>query len=125
MDNKHIKDILFRRKDTLASLVLDTLEHNPKGMKRVKLVTAVTSWPWDQTSDRRVRKAIKRLRDLGLVILSSTQSSGYRLAGPEDTAAVQAYADQQMRAAKSRMATARKVQKAYGLRNVVPMDLSG
>lgn len=116
MDTNQIRELLNERGDKTALSVLSLLERHPKGLTRERMTRMVYK-TFTPSLDRQTRKAIKRLRDLGLVILSSTKRPGYRLAGPREIAVVMAYAEQQVRAAKSRMATARKVLKAYGLKD--------
>lgn len=119
MDLNDIQKILIERDDALSLRVLGFLKDNPLGLTRARLAALV--YPAAVTvsagMDRNVRRAIKRLRDLGLVIISSTDKAGYRLATDDDTLIVRRYALQQYKAARSRIATASKVLKAYGLKD--------
>jgi len=120
---------LASNNDTLALKVLDLLVAAPKGLTRVQLVsrvfgTAVLPDVTASNEDRAIRRALRRIRNLGVVIIPIPEHGGYRLAGPSDEAAVRRHVLQRLAAAKSNMQTARKIQRAYGLRDVVPMKLS-
>lgn len=121
---------LTKTSDDLALKVLDLLVSSPAGYSRVRLIIKcygakqMVANIANSTQDRAIREAIKRIRNLGVVIVSIPTEGGYRLATSKDTALVAHYVKQQYQAARSRMKTARKVMKAYGLRDVVPMDLS-
>ena len=126
----HAKAHLERKHDTLAILVLDLLTRNPRGLTRVQLVARTFGTgrviPDISASheDRSVRRALSRIRNLGVVVLAIPGHGGYRLAGPNDEAEVRRNVAQRLAAAKSNMRTARRMQKAYGLRDVQPMKLS-
>ena len=121
---------LERKHDTLAILVLDLLTANKRGLTRVQLVSRtfgtgrVISDISASHEDRAVRRALRRIRNLGVVIIAIPGRGGYRLAGPNDEAEVRRDVAQRLAAAKSNMQTARRMQKAYGLRNIEPMKLS-
>lgn len=126
MNFDEIKNQLSGRHDQLALNVLDQLRDAQAGITRARLVAL--NYPKGYTSqnaDRHVRRAIKRLRNLGLVIVSSTDHAGYRIARRNETKIVRKFAEQQFKAAKSRMATARRVLKAYGLEGNLRMALGG
>lgn len=72
--------------------------------------------------DRAIRKSIKRLRDHNYVIASSSRASGYRLTSEKD--AVKTYVEETRKRAKAMLATARRVERAHGLRKQVRMQLS-
>lgn len=69
-------------------------------------------------NDRAVRKTIENLRNLGYVIVSYSDGSGYKLATTEDE--VRHYVAEQVKRAKTLLRTARKVKAAYGLRDQLP-----
>jgi biotin operon repressor len=70
--------------------------------------------------DRHNRESIERLRNTGIAVVSSSRGAGYRLADTE--AEVRAFvADMQSRAQKA-FKTARRVKRAYGLRNQAVME---
>ncbi len=121
---------LERKHDTLAVRVLDLLVANKRGLTRVQLVARtfgtgrVISDIGASTEDRAVRRALARIRNLGVVIIADRVKGGYRLAGPQDEDEVRRNVAQRMAQARSNMQTARRMQKAYGLRDVVPMKLS-
>lgn len=72
--------------------------------------------------ERRIRASIKNLRDHGYVIASSSDKPGYRLTADKDD--VKHYVNETRKRAKMLLATARKVEKSYGLRNNMSMRLT-
>ncbi len=72
--------------------------------------------------DRAIRRSIKRLRDHNYVITSTSKTPGYRLTSEKD--AVKAYVEETRKRAKVMLATARRVERAHGLRKQTRMQLS-
>ena len=72
--------------------------------------------------DRAIRRSIKRLRDHNYVITSTSKKPGYRLTSEKD--AVKAYVEETRKRAKVMLATARRVERAHGLRKQARMQLS-
>jgi hypothetical protein len=72
--------------------------------------------------DRAIRRSIKHLRDHNYVIASSSRKPGYRLTTEKD--AVKAYVEETRKRAKVMLATARRVERAHGLRKQARMQLS-
>jgi len=121
-----IRKALTTHGDELALQILSILLDSPTGVTRARLVAVCFPTGFTNiTSDRNVRRAIKRLRDMGLVILSSPDKAGYRIAGSDETKLVRAYALREYKAALSRIATTSKVLRAYGLKDNLRMSLGG
>lgn len=72
--------------------------------------------------ERMVRFSIQKLRDHGYVIASSSDKPGYRLTTNKDD--VKHYVNETRKRAKMLLATARKVERAHGLRNNMRMSLT-
>jgi allophanate hydrolase subunit 2 len=102
--------------------VLKALTKHKKGASR-QFLQEVVYHGQSPNYDRVIRKAIENLRNRGFVILSSSDQRGYRLAATENE--VRHYVAEQIKKAKTLMKTARKVKKAYGLRDQLSMGLTG
>lgn len=68
----------------IAQKVLNTLLQEPKGITRKGLIRTVFGEEpgnnlSNDTRDRKIRKAIEHLRDLGLPIVSTSGKAGYKL----------------------------------------------
>lgn len=68
----------------IARKILNTLRQAPKGITRKGLIRAVFGEEPDNnlsndTRDRKIRKAIEHLRDLGFPIVSTSGKAGYKL----------------------------------------------
>lgn len=72
--------------------------------------------------ERRIRGSIQNLRDHGYIIASSSDRPGYRLTTDKED--VRHYINETRKRAKMLLATARKVEKSYGLRNNMRMSLT-
>ncbi len=72
--------------------------------------------------ERMVRFSIQKLRDHGYVIASSSDKPGYRLTTNKED--VKHYVNETRKRAKMLMATARKVERAHGLRKNMRMSLT-
>lgn len=65
--------------------------------------------------DRAVREAIERLRNAGVAVVSTSRGAGYRLATSQEE--VRAFVGDMRARAVRALRTARKVARAYGLRD--------
>ena len=102
-------------KRPLDRLVLQALMESPLTRGQLMAVTG--------HDDRVNRLAIERLRNAGIVIVSSSKKAGYRLARDEKD--VRAFVDDMQARARKANRTASKVKQAYGLKNQQSMELAG
>lgn len=65
--------------------------------------------------DRRNRESIERLRNMGIVIVSTSKGAGYRLA--ENESEVRSFVDDMQSRARNAFRTASRVKRAYNLRD--------
>lgn len=120
----HVQEVL--KNDTLALAVFRALHDNPEGVTRDDLVKTIyvdTRPRAESTKHRAARKAIARLRIAGVVVLSHSGKSGYRLATENEIEQVRSFVAEQFRAAKARMKAAASVRKAYGLKDNLEFDI--
>lgn len=103
------------------SEILELLKNAQNGIKRHDLQMYMF-FKTSPNNDRRIRRAIKGLRDKGFVIVSSSDHSGYKLTTNQDE--VKHYVNEQIKRAKACMRTARKVREAYQMRDQLTIGLS-
>jgi hypothetical protein len=101
--------------------VLEKLKEFPQGIKRRELQIYLFAG-FSSNADRRIRHAIKGLRDKGFVIVSSSDHSGYKLTTDQNE--VKHYVAEQIKRAKACMRTARRVRQAYQMRDQLPIGLT-
>lgn len=116
----HVEETL--KDDPLALAVFRALHNHPDGISRNDLVKTIyidaDGGPKTQSArDRAVRRAIAGLRNFGVVVLSTSGKSGYRLASINDVDQVREFVREQFAAAKARMKAAASVRRAYGLKD--------
>lgn len=88
---------------------LSSLQQNPAGLTRAALCMATG------LTDRSLRQIVRNLREKGVPVVSRSSKTGYHLAITDED--VRLYVANEMSAAKSRMKTAKLVQKAFRLRD--------
>lgn len=81
--DKLLQELEAGQLDDLQRRVFTLLKQNPDGLSREQLVYNIFSyWPGlleGNTDDRKIRKAIQRLRERLVPIVSSSGKAGYRL----------------------------------------------
>lgn len=99
----------------LQSFVLAALKEGKRPVRRDELQHRIYQTRNNRNNDRAIQHAIRALRMIGFVIVSNSEQSGYKLATTD--AEVNRYVAERMKAAREMMRTARKVQKAFKVRN--------
>lgn len=101
--------------------VLKIVSKAKKPMPRSKIQSAIYGTTNNRNNDRTIQLAIKSLRDMGYVIVSNSDHSGYKLATTQ--AEVDHYVAERKKAASQMVKTAMRVHKAFQMRG--QMSLSG
>ena len=103
----------------LQERVLKIVSKAKKPATRPSIQFAVYGTTTNRNNDRAIQNAIKTLRDMGYVIVSSSDHSGYKLATTK--AEVDAYVAERKKAAAQMIKTAMKVRKAFQQRGQMRM----
>jgi len=106
----------------IESIVLEALKKADGAITRPHLISLVYGCqppkPGELANDRRdrrIRQAITNLRRQGILIVSTSDGRGYRLATTE--AEIQAYVNEQISRVVEIQKTVRAIKKAYGLKD--------
>lgn len=105
----------------LQEAVLKIVSKARKPIPRSRIQFMVYGTTDNRNNDRGVQNAIKSLRDLGYVIVSNSDHSGYKLATTQ--AEVDAFVAERKKAATQMIRTANRVRKAFHQRG--QMSLAG
>lgn len=105
----------------LQDNVLKIVSKAKKPMPRRAIEKTVFGTVGNRNNDRAIQMAIRALRDMGYVIVSNSNHSGYKLATTQ--AEVDHYVAERKKAAREMVKTAMRVSKAFKMRG--QMSLQG
>ncbi len=100
-------------------MVLAILKGSTANIRRSEIQNSVFGTRRNKNNDRAIQRAIQELRDFGFAIVSNSSKPGYKLATSK--AEVTQYVAERMKAAKEMMKTAKRVERAYGLKRQMPL----
>ncbi len=116
-----MKSVLKVKLSPIQAHVLAILKGSSVPVLRSAMQKSVFGTTRNKNHDRVMQRTIQELRNFGFAIVSNSSQPGYKLANSKEE--VSAYVAERLKMAKQMCATARKVERAYGLRK--QMRLAG
>lgn len=105
----------------LQSFVLAAIKEAKRPVKREEIEFKIYQTRRNRNNDRAIQNAIRGLRMVGYVIVSKSDTAGYKLATTD--AEVSRYVAERMKAAKEMIATAKRVEKAFKMRGQMTLKV--